>query len=390
MHEICELCRSDALQASYTPERSLRGITVYVCAHCGLVQSLPRADRAPRSAPAVSSGADWGNVRYGKGFRTKIAVDAVLRHCGARDCFSLLDVGSNRGRFVRALLDEAPAANIVAVEPDERVAGSCADVGRVELHVGRIEDTALETGRFDIIHSCHTIEHLAHPGDVLADHWRCLRDGGLLVLDAPNIALIGADDIVEEWFIDKHLTHFSKRTLTRMVEAAGFSIIEGPNPADRENLFLVATKSVRGNEDVAAEPAEAESAHALLSAYVTTRTANLAALEDVAAELRSLAPKGLAIWGAGRIFDSLVVHGGFDTKALRLLIDSHLKAHVGERHGCALAGPEALAEARPGVIAVMSRGFADEIAAEAHRLAPHAEIIFYADLLGRARLRPAA
>ncbi len=37
-----------------------------------------------------------------------------------------------------------------------------------------------------------------------------LKHGGLLVLDAPNIALIGGDDILEEWFIDKHLYHFSR------------------------------------------------------------------------------------------------------------------------------------------------------------------------------------
>jgi 2-polyprenyl-3-methyl-5-hydroxy-6-metoxy-1,4-benzoquinol methylase len=390
MPDICELCRSDALEAVYTPERSSRGISVHICAHCGLVQSLPRADRAPRMAPAVSGGADWGNVRYGKGFRTRIALDAVLRHCHPARSFSLLDVGSNRGSFARALLDEAPDATLVAVEPDERVAQSCAGLERSELHLARIEDTALESGRFDIVHSCHTIEHLAHPGRVLADHWRCLKDGGLLVLDAPNIALIGADDIVEEWFIDKHLTHFSERTLSRMVEAAGFSIVESPDPTDRENLFLVAKKSAAANEAVTGDPKEVEEAYALLAAYVAGRARNLAALTAVAAELTALAPRGVAMWGAGRIFDSLVVHGRFDATALKLLIDTHLKAHVGERHGCTLAGPEALAEANPGVIVVMSRGFAGEIAAEARKFAPAAEIILYADLLSRARTRLAA
>jgi hypothetical protein len=270
------------------------------------------------------------------------------------------------------------------------VAQSCAGLERCELHLARIEDTPLESGRFDIVHSCHTIEHLAHPGRVLADQWRCLNDGGLLVLDAPNIALIGADDIVEEWFIDKHLTHFSARTLTRMVEASGFSIVERPDPADRENLFLVAKKSARADEVIAGDPEEAEKAHALMAAYVAGRARNLAALGAVAAELTALAPKGVAIWGAGRIFDSLVVHGRFDARALRLLIDTHLKAHVGERHGCALDGPEALANADPGVIVVMSRGFADEIAAEARKLAPAAEILLYTDLLSRARTRLAA
>jgi 2-polyprenyl-3-methyl-5-hydroxy-6-metoxy-1,4-benzoquinol methylase len=384
----CELCGRDALKSVYTPERSTRGITVHICEHCGLVQSLPRADRAARSAPSVSGGADWGNVRYGKGFRTKIALDAVLRHAGPN--FSLLDVGSNRGSFVRALLDASTGADITALEPDERVAQSCAGLERTELVVARIEDAAFETGRFDVIHSCHTIEHLSHPVRVLRDHARTLKDGGLLVLDAPNIALIGADDIVEEWFIDKHLTHFSARTLTRMIEDGGFAVIEGPRSSDRDNLFFVARKSPSVAAPVAADPAEVDRAYELLSTYVAVRAHNLAALGAVAAELTSLASRGVAIWGAGRIFDSLVVHGGFDPRTLKLLVDTHLKAHVGNRHGCALNGPEALADARPGVVVVMSRTFADDIAAEARRLAPEAEILRYTDLLGRARLRLAA
>ena len=389
MPDICELCRSDALEVVYAPEGSLRGISVHICGNCGLVQSLPRTDCAPRRAAAVSGGADWGNVRYGKGFRTKIAVDGVLRHKSPSTSFSLLDVGSNRGSFARALLDAAPLADIVAVEPDPRVAQSCGALERTSLLAARIEDAALETGRFDVVHSCHTIEHLAHPARVLADHRRTLKDDGLLVLDAPNIALIGADDIVEEWFIDKHLTHFSERTLTRMVEAAGFSLMETPDRADLSNLFLVARKGA-ATAQVGPDPDEVERSYALISDYIAMRAHNLAALGHVAAELATLTPRGLAMWGAGRIFDSLVVHGRFDAKALRLLIDTHLKAHVGERHGCALAGPEALAEAKPAVIVVMSRDFASEIEAEARKLAPSAEIIFYADLLCRARLRLAA
>ncbi len=81
-------------------------------------------------------------------------------------------------------------------------------------------------------------------------------------------------------------------------------------------------------------------------------------------------PRRVAMWGAGRIFDSLVVHGHFDPRSLTLLIDKHLKAHVPQRHGCELHGPEALASANAGVVIIMSRGFAHEIADEARRLAP--------------------
>ena len=98
----------------------------------------------------------------------------------------------------------------------------CAGLPRTELIRGAHRRYRAADGRFDIVHSCHTIEHLAEPFAALKDHARVLKPGGLLVIDAPNIALIGGDDIVEEWFIDKHLYHFSARTLSRMIEAAGF------------------------------------------------------------------------------------------------------------------------------------------------------------------------
>lgn len=300
MPDNCELCGSQALELVYAPERSERGINIHICANCGLVQSLPRADRAKRRAPAVSGGADWGNVRYGKGFRTQIAVDAVLRHASPDTAFTVLDVGSNRGRFAQALLRAAPRAEIVAVEPDERVAQSCAGLDRTELHVARIEDAALETARFDVVHSCHTIEHLAHPAHVLKDHWRTLKSGGRLVLDAPNIELIGADDIVEEWFIDKHLYHFSERTLTRMLEANGFFVVERPDAGDLSNLFLVARRTERKEEQIDSDAQEVEKAYGLISDYIAKRAHNLAALGTVATELATYASRGLAIWGAGK------------------------------------------------------------------------------------------
>ena len=390
MSENCELCRRPALEPVYEVEGSARGLKVHLCRHCGLLQSLPRIDRAPRRDAAPSGGADWGNVRYGKSFRTRAALSALRRHIDLSANLALLDVGSNRGSFVRAFAGEAPNAHIVAIEPDERVAESCRGLERTELIAARIEDVPLETGRFDIIHSCHTIEHLAGPARALADHWRVLKPGGLLVLDAPSTALLDADDIVEEWFIDKHLYHFSARTLMRMVTAAGFDIVEPPDPADRENLLIVACRADRAAHVLSSDPREVTEAERLIAAYGAARARNLVALTAMAAELKSLAPRRVAMWGAGRLFDSLVVHGGFMPDMLAGLIDAHLKAHVPVRHGCQLKAPEALSEIDPGVVVVMSRGFAGEITAHARKLAPDAEIITYSDLLTRARHRRAA
>jgi 2-polyprenyl-3-methyl-5-hydroxy-6-metoxy-1,4-benzoquinol methylase len=390
MNDVCELCRHDALETVYQPERSTRGLTVHLCRHCGLVQSLPRIARAERAAPAVSGGADWGNLRYGKGFRTQAALTALARHADFTAGLAVLDVGSNRGSFARAFLEAAPNAHLVALEPDERVARACADLDRCDLLVSRIEDAALETARFDIVHSCHTIEHLADPVRILADHWRILKPGGLLVLDAPNIAIIGAEDIAEEWFIDKHLYHFSSRTLMRMVTAAGFAIVSAPDIDDHENLLIVARKADIAFPADGGDPREVAEAERLLTEYGINRARNLSALTFVASTIAGMAPKRVAMWGAGRLFDMLVTHGHFAPATLSLLIDAHLKAHVTDRHGFALTGPEALAAADPDVVIVMSRGFADEISREVRRLVPRAEIYFYSDLLAFARERQAA
>src|SRR5258705_795647 len=215
MSDVCDLCRSSSLEAVFEPPGCARNLTIYLCRHCGLLQSLPRTDRAPRRGAPVSSGADWGNVRCGKGFRTEACLAMLRKRARLDQPLRALDVGSHRASFARAFLAAAPAAQLTCVEPDERVADSCGSLARAELVSARIEATHFPDDSFDIVHSCHTIAHLKSPLDVLADHWRTLKPGGLLIVDAPNVGLISADEIVEEWFIDKHLHHFSAVTLPR-------------------------------------------------------------------------------------------------------------------------------------------------------------------------------
>jgi SAM-dependent methyltransferase len=351
---------------------------------------LPRIDRAPRREAAVSSGADWGNVRYGKGFRTEAALSLLRPRADFSQALNVLDVGSNRGSFARAFLSEAQGAHLTCVEPDERVAASCGTLERAETVCARIEDTRFADESFDIIHSCHTIEHLRSPNAVLAEHWRTLKPGGLLVIDAPNVELIASDDIIEEWFIDKHLFHFSSTTLGSLLNANAFEIIDGPDASDQANLLLAARKRPVAARPVPRAAREADRSFDLVTLYVANRARNLALLSTVAADIASLAHKRVVLWGAGRLFDALVQHGGFNPRSLALLIDTHLRQHMDERHGVKLCGPEELAAAKPGLIVVMSRAFAGEIAEIARTHAPNAEILLYSDLLSRARTKLAA
>ena len=101
--------------------------------------------------------------------------------------------------------------------------------------------------------------------------WRALKPDGLLIIDAPNIAQIGSDHTAEEWFIDDHLYHFSRRTLARLLEIAGFEIVAGADVRDGENLLFAARKRNEPMRSRARDFAEVDAALTLIDSYVTAR-----------------------------------------------------------------------------------------------------------------------
>ena len=381
--EPCDLCDSNHLDLAYEPEGSTRGLKVYLCETCGLLQSLPRIDHSPRRPASVSAGADWGNVRYGKGFRTKDNLQTIIDHCQLPDAPQILDVGSNRGTFLKHAAEQWSDAEVTAIEPDERLWDDYSNLPHDTLHKARLEETNLPDNQFDLIYSCHTIEHLPSVSHALADHARTLKPGGWLFLEGPNIDLLGADDIVEEWFIDKHLYHFSASTLRLVTEKAGLSVFWASSPDDLTNVAVLARKDepITGTID----PKEATRVHQLVKAYCHSRTENIAALTEVAQFIQGNGDETTTVWGAGRLLNSLMVHGGLDPRGLQGLIDAHLIKHQSEIGGATLHAPEELSKLNPDRIVVASRVFFDEIKGQANNLAPDAEVISLADLMSRAR-----
>lgn len=380
MAETCDLCDSAALELAYVPEATRRGLSIHICNHCGLVQSLPRIDRTTREVANVSSGADWGNVRYGKGFRTA-AHSALFGSLGLLGHPRILDVGANRGSFIDAALAAWPNTRITAIEPDGRVTAPYEGRANVTLLRRRIEEAPFEPGTFDLIYSSHTLEHLKSPRATLLEHAKALAPGGRLLLEVPDISIIGSHDIVEEWFIDKHLTHFSGGTLCTALAAADLEIVRGPIATGREYLTVIAKPSGMRPAPVAADPAEVLRAHRLINDYQAQRSANVGALKAAAATL--MAERGrVVVWGAGRLFDALVRVGGLDPRTLSGLIDEGLRAtHTNERHGLKLLAADDLASAGPDLVVIASRSFASEIQTKAKRLAPTARFVTFSELI---------
>jgi SAM-dependent methyltransferase len=383
MSEVCDYCGGSDLEQVYAAPTTARALSIYLCRDCALVQSLPRIDNVSQRSVAVSAGADWGNVRYGKAFRTEQALRtaASVRDLAALD--SVLDIGANRGSFVLRVHEAAPQARILAVEPDASLIEEYRDIAGIDLQVARIEQVALAPAQYDLIYCNHTLEHVRSAMQLLRQARAAVKPDGVLLLEVPNIAFIGRDDVVEEWFIDKHLYHFSVDVLCDMLRSAAWRIDEGRLAVDDENISVVAYPSEQASgvaRDLQA--VRCHRARTIVQKYRHTLVTNHAALKRAASVLeREAAGKRIVVWGAGRIFDSLVRVGQLQVACLAGVVDKHLVDRVDAVHGLPLRRPEQLRELQPDLVVIASREYLGEIRQALTQMLPDCKSVGLHELL---------
>jgi len=376
MNMYCDLCQESHVEQAYRAPTGTRGLSVYVCRSCGLVQSFPRIDHVSERKIAVSGGADWGNIRYGKGFRTEWAISVLQEFVDLQTIRSCLDVGSSRGSFVKRIRALVPQASILAIEPDSNIVEDYSEVDGIDLIINRIEQVALPDNTFDVVYCGHTLEHLRSPRETLVQIEKAMAPGALLFLEVPNLEFIGRDDVVEEWFIDKHLFHFLPDHLAQYLSLSGFHIEKVVPDDSLENLTIVARKGDRNftisQYDGAALAMKSDE---LIAKYQETMNRNEAGIRKVGAVLNELMQRQrVVVWGAGRLFDILVRVGELNTHALHGVIDRHLAPLTSSVHGCPLRMPSDLLALNPNVVLITSRAYFSEIEDEVQALIPECEV----------------
>jgi 2-polyprenyl-3-methyl-5-hydroxy-6-metoxy-1,4-benzoquinol methylase len=359
---ICDLCKTTDLLLIYEPVGSRRNLKVFICESCGLVQSFPKVDHVDERNVAVSGGADWGNIRYGKAFRTNhdlTLLDDVLNISELNNC---LDVGSNRGNFINGLYKLNPSIEIWGVEPDKNIMSQNQKNKKLKLINDRVENVELPEGFFDLIYCAHTLEHLKSPRDTLNQLNLTLKEGGHIYIEVPNIEFIEAVDVIEEWFIDKHLYHFSKNVLIQFFENAGFEIIYSSDNSERENISIIGKKT---KLNPSRPVSDLTNNKRLVSKYDKTMHSNKNRVIELGNYLNKLASTNkLVIWGAGRIFDNIVKIGGLDTSKVYGLIDKYLPEFISETNGLTIHKPIDLSALNPDFIFICSREYYSEIKKE--------------------------
>jgi 2-polyprenyl-3-methyl-5-hydroxy-6-metoxy-1,4-benzoquinol methylase len=137
----------------------------------------------------------------------------------------LLDFGCGGGSYLRRMT--VLGWSVAGVDVSPRVVQSVrAELG-YDIHLGTLPHADLTPGSFDVVTMWQSLEHVHRPLAVLRAAFELLVPGGKLVVAVPDLDSLAATWFSEHWFgldLPRHLTHFTRPTLTGMLCAAGFRV----------------------------------------------------------------------------------------------------------------------------------------------------------------------
>lgn len=216
---------------------------VYRCSSCGLAQLHPRPSEEELTRlyeEHYNFGGDRENL-YTRArslflgsslYRVWLALDGDVSFHAAKGPGRLLDIGCNEGRGLE--IYQKNGFEVEGLELNERAAISARKRG-FKVHNQMLERFQPAVS-YDVAVLSNVLEHSLEPGDLLRHVARVLKPGGRVWISCPNVEswqrrLFGKNWI--NWHVPFHITHFSRRTLSRMIETAGFEIVDlrGKSPA---------------------------------------------------------------------------------------------------------------------------------------------------------------
>jgi 2-polyprenyl-3-methyl-5-hydroxy-6-metoxy-1,4-benzoquinol methylase len=137
----------------------------------------------------------------------------------------LLDFGCGGGSFLKRMADHGWQVTGLdaAVGAVRRVQ---AELGLTAL-AGSLPHPDLRPCSFDVVTMWHSLEHVHRPLPILREAYKLLVPGGKLIVAAPNIESLPFYWFGPSWFgldLPRHLTHFTPKSLTAMLQTAGFRV----------------------------------------------------------------------------------------------------------------------------------------------------------------------
>lgn len=214
---------------------------VFECATCGMGRTWPPVPDADIAGFYPIDYYGRNNVRFNPLFEylTRVFRRRRARVIRARtEPGTALDVGCGRGMMLGNL--RRYGYGTVGIEIADHAARHARDVLGLEVFTIPLLEAPLARGTFRVVIFWHSLEHLADPFAAIRRAAELLEPGGLLVVAVPNFESWQARLFGRQWFhldIPRHYTHFGSRSLERILNAAGFGVVQTDHFSFEQNPY---------------------------------------------------------------------------------------------------------------------------------------------------------
>lgn len=390
--QVCPVCGSTAIQVLYGPIGSTCNSVIsccHVCSHLFQVRGVVSSTEVSKpkqeiSFHGLSCDADYSPVRVGKAQMLSKSAAMILQQGLSKNIRSALDVSAARGDFALWLIDKFSIDKVTCVEPDDYMTESYRGNPRIELLSADFREAEIRQS-FDIIYSCHSLEHYRNPEEVLKKISTLLSPEGFLYLEVPNLAgLENSSVCVEEYFYDQHRQHFTKKTLIRLLRRCNLcAVVDGSDDANIRFLCQRYELPSSTQEDFNFN----STVHHLLMRYEKRLQNQRSVLPAISEDIIGQFPQDakLAVVGAGRLLDAFIKYGNFG-KLLQAatdiqFLDTYLSTLTSSIHGFPLRKIENYIGDSPHTVILMANGASTELKIQIQRQFPMSEILSAHELL---------
>jgi len=153
----------------------------------------------------------------------------------------LLDVGCAGGFLVEEAGKKGWQAQ--GVELSSYASGYARDVLGLDVITNSLGGAAFPSSHFQAMVMDDVIEHFENPLVDLQEAWRVLAPGGILMIHTPNAASPWRHLMGKKWIHlkpDEHLFYFDPHSIDRLLQKAGFEVIEARACSKATNLQYIA------------------------------------------------------------------------------------------------------------------------------------------------------
>ena len=311
-------------------------LRIYQCENCGLIQHFCTPVSYYRDViRAVSVSSEM------RCFRKSFFKEFVSEY----DLFGkkIVEIGAGVGEYLEMFRETG--IDICGIENSIESVNEGTRRG-LDIYQGFIsdEESIIPNGPYDAFLCFNYLEHLPNPSAFLRGIAANLSDDGIGLIEVPNSSRIFDEGLFEEFILD-HVSYFSEKTLTLLLESNGFEVLDFRAVFDNNNYSVVIRKRKRVeidrlicNQDVKIQQ---------ISSFVTNMKKH---------------NKKLAVWGAGHHALTLISLAKL-SKEVEYIFDSAVfkQDHFSPASHIPIVSPNRIGELNIGAIILMLGPYTKEV-----------------------------